>query len=237
MAIGRTNCGIGGSIGGLPQFTYTGTYTLLDDGDKNWRVKFLTSGVLTVDKPITVDIFVVGGGAGGGSGAKSENGDGGGGGSGYTLTVRSVVLEPEKTYTITIGAGGAADAVGGTTSIAELGIKADGGQPGKSNRVGGKGGSGGGGNSPGDGGTDGSNGSGSNAGIGQGTTTREFEEETGDLYASGGAANISGAVQPDPIGENTGTGGKGAFGNKYASGTGNPGYSGIAVIRNHREAA
>lgn len=67
-------------------------------------------------------------------------------------------------------------------------------------------------------GTGGSNGgnastaSGSNNGIGQGTTTREFGEPTGDLYAQGGSKTT-------PVVNNSG----------------NAGSSGIVVIRNHRE--
>jgi len=40
---------IGGvSSNKLPSFTFTGTYTLVDDGDGNWRIKFLTSGTLVL---------------------------------------------------------------------------------------------------------------------------------------------------------------------------------------------
>ena len=63
--------------------SYTGTYSQIDDGDRNTRVKFLTSGTLVLKKSVTVDVFLVGGG---GSGA-TVNGDdgehrGGGGGCG-----------------------------------------------------------------------------------------------------------------------------------------------------------
>lgn len=229
----------GGAVvaGGFPIFTYTGIYTLIDDGDKNWRIKFLTDGILTFEKYATVDVFVVGGGAGGGNAKKqASGGSSGGGGGGYTKTVKSVVLEPAKSYTVTIGAGGNGGENGGTTSIGELGISAKGGYTGSTGPKGGNGGSGGGGSDPGHGGTDGADAPGSNAGTGQGTTTREFGEETGDLYASGGRGNVSGAVAPGPIGDNTGTGGDGSVGNNYVSYDGNPGYSGIAIIRNHRTA-
>ena len=222
---------------GLPEFTYTGTYTLIDDGNKNWRIKFLTSGILTFLKATTVDIFVVGGGGGGGNAEERNDGSGGGGGGGYTKTVKSVILEAGKSYTVTVGAGGEGGVDGGETSIAELGVIADGGKTGAAGLKGGNGGSGGGGKSPGSGGSDGSDGEGTSAGKGQGTTTREFGEETGDLYASGGHANLSGAITPDPIGDNTGTGGHGNVGNQYVAYDGSPGYSGIAIIRNHREVA
>ena len=35
---------------GLPEFTYTGTYETLDDGNDNWRIKFKTSGTFTITK-------------------------------------------------------------------------------------------------------------------------------------------------------------------------------------------
>ena len=85
----------------------------------------------------------------------------------------------------------------------------------------------------GDGGSDGSNGgdglSASNSsgylgkgGKGQGTTTREFGEATGTLYAGGGASQLVAAPA------NYGGGGSQAY---------PAGGSGIVVIRNHREAA
>ena len=50
-------------------FTWTGeagTYQVLDDGDKNWRIKFLSSGTFTPLKNMTIDVFCVGGGGSGG---------------------------------------------------------------------------------------------------------------------------------------------------------------------------
>ena len=57
-----------GGAGGKrpPEISYTGTYALLDDGDGNWRIRFLTSGTLTfVKQNATVDVFCVGGGGAG----------------------------------------------------------------------------------------------------------------------------------------------------------------------------
>ena len=56
----------GGAWVGIPNFTYTGTYETVDDGDGNWRIKFLTSGVFTLLKPkqLLIDVFCVGGGGG-----------------------------------------------------------------------------------------------------------------------------------------------------------------------------
>ena len=54
----------------LPTYAYTGSHTLLDDGDGNWRIKFLTSGTLTFLKnPGSMDLFLVGGGGGGCNGS------------------------------------------------------------------------------------------------------------------------------------------------------------------------
>lgn len=47
----------GGANGGMPDFTYTGQHVLLDDGDGNWRIAFITSGTFTLKSSITVDIF------------------------------------------------------------------------------------------------------------------------------------------------------------------------------------
>lgn len=85
----------------LPEFTYTGNYSFIDDGEKNWRIKFLTSGVLTFTKlgnaKNGIDVFCVGGG-----GANSYS-VGGCGGS--TKTQKSVAVSAGTNYPITIGAG------------------------------------------------------------------------------------------------------------------------------------
>ena len=77
---------IGGG-GGVPKFTYTGRYTFIDDGNGNWRIKFLTSGVITWLKDTMIDVFLVGAGGGG----KSESPQaGGGGGAMYAYAVKKV---------------------------------------------------------------------------------------------------------------------------------------------------
>ena len=106
---------------------------------------------------------------------------------------------------------------------------------GTSNKVtpGGKGGSGGGGSGSipygkAAGGTDGSDGTdgSSKGGTGQGTTTREFGEANGDLYASGGGSNLTATVA------NSGNGGK------YSPTTSSiAAADGIVVIRQHKEVA
>ena len=135
----------------LPEFTYTGNYTLIDDGDGNWRLKFLTSGTLTfTNKNWNLDAFEAGGGGGGGSGIYAS-----GAGGGYTRT-DSVVAEKNTAYSIVIGAGGGAQTNGGNTSA--FGNTANGGGAGYQYGDGGNGGSGGGVRNNGAGGSDGGNG-------------------------------------------------------------------------------
>lgn len=255
--------GGGGGKSGFPLFSYTGAYTFIDDGRKNWRIKFTSSGTLRISKlngaAKGVDVFAVGGGAGGGQISNSGNWEGaGGGGGGYTQTYFRI-LEPDTDYPIIIGAGGAGNTDGGETSAFD--ITTAGGLHGLF-RGGGAGGSGGGSGSASQGGAGGSDGSDgvaahSAGGAGQGTTTKEFGETTGTLYAGGGggggggySAAYDGGAGGDGGGgtgskgrtfnattgtANTGGGGGGAGG--YASvHAGASGGSGIVVIRNYRGA-
>ena len=243
-----------------PEFTYTGEYEFIDEGEGSWRIKFKTSGRLTFTNLGSaqngIDIFLVGGGGGGGS----YNGSGGGGG--YTRTVKHITMA-DPSYYITIGQGGS----GGTSKHAGGDGKATtfdtfnaaGGKGGKSGSSGGAGGSGGGScantqNGTGvaaAGGSDGANGGASTytGGAGQGTTTREFAESSGVLYAGGGGGSSEANGTPGEGGAggggkggkgyangesataNTGGGGGGAMEDGY---TGGKGASGIVVIRNAR---
>ena len=200
----------GGAGGGMPKFTYSGNYTLLDDGDDNWRVKFLTSGTLTFEKnPGTIDVFLCGGGAGGRKAAGWAGWGAAGGGGGYTKTQ---VFTPQKDteYEIIIGAGGAVDTVGGASSA--FGFSANGGNIGGSSYLSGDNGNAGTGGAVGsgagggsrvysgaNGGIDGGNGSkgtgaagtaggtqaGGDGGVGQGSTTREFADVVTNTYIVG----------------------------------------------------
>lgn len=204
-----------------------GTYQVRDDGDGNWRIKFLSSGTFTPLRDMVIDAFLVGGGGSGSTG---------GAGSGYTNTLKSIVLAANTPYSIEIGAGGAAldktsplstGKAGGNTSA--FSVTANGGDGGQRGYAGGNGGSGGGSYDTDrkkgyDGGTDGGYGGGPKGGTGQGTTTREFGESTGDLYASGGSTVSGGAADGA---DNTGDGG----------GDGKAGGSGIVIIRKHKEVA
>ena len=222
----------------------------------DWKLRLLTSGTLTFSKVDNeIDVFLVGGGGGGIAGGMSYPGSGAGG---YTTTALGVSITKNSPYSIIIGEGGD-NANGGVSSAFEQ--SAEGGTRGWSgndftNGGGGMGGSGG-ASEGGTAGTDGGNGSGTGSGRncyynestsrwvvgtsgtyttyttnkGQGTTTREFGEPSGTLYASGGAntkdksSYINGAA-------NTGNGGEGGYnaGNKR----GGKGGSGIVIIRNAR---
>ena len=106
--IGRTNSLTGGK--GPPVFTYTGAYTLIDDGDDHWRIKFTTSGTLNISKlngARKIDAFLVGGGGSGRRSANKVTAGGGGGGGGYYTLASAVKLSKNTNYEIVIGDGGA----------------------------------------------------------------------------------------------------------------------------------
>lgn len=209
-------------------YTYTGQSYFEGDAAGHWALRLLTSGTLTIKAlPTAIDVFAVGGG--GGAGTIS-----GGAGGGYTAMIKNKTVAP-GTYAITVGAGGAQKATGGTSS--GLDCSAAGGV-GCSSRFGGAGGSGGGGNSvwseqahcvAGSDGSDGGNGW-SEAGKGQGSTTRAFGEATWQLFSGAGAgycANNIGNVYYPLNGGDGGGGNNGlAFHNAGGSGIANTGGGG-----------
>lgn len=231
-----------------PKFTYTGTYEYIDDGRGNWRIKFLTSGVFTPLKEMVIDVFLVGGGGGASFGTES-----GGGGGGYTKTVKQIELPKDTPINIIIGAGGAGSTYSGVIPKAggssAFGSQTVSGGSGAVRNNGGAGGSGGGGGAVGgNGGSNGSNGGNSYSGQGQGTTTREFGEAIGELYAGGGAghsksipytysggAGGGGSSTASGAGE-SGTPNTGGGGGSTAGSQGGNGGSGIVIIRKHKEA-
>ena len=146
-----------------PKFTYTGTYEYIDDGGGNWRIKFLTSGTLTLKNKITVDVFLAGGGGGGGGSSASAAGSGG----------------ASSAFGLSANGGG-----GATSSAAGRG-GSGGGAPWPVTTLSGKGGDGGanGGNGEDTYISERYKRSGA---AGQGYTTSEFGEPAGDLYAGGG---------------------------------------------------
>lgn len=240
-------------------YTYTGEHEKIDDGSGNWRIKFKSSGTLKFTNlgkwDGKLDVFCVGGGCAGGSGSwDGNNGYGKAGSGGYTTTQKNVQSAANTSYSIVIGAGGqSAFAAGGNTTA--FGVTANGGT-----KLGGGSGGGAYGNTQvNNGGSDGGNGDPQDAanigidhngspGRGQGSTTREFGEPTGTLYAGGGGAGGNGSAQahggaggggngawnghPQTSGEtNTGGGGGGMY---YGLTNVGKGGSGIVVIRNHR---
>ena len=230
------------SVGGEPPtFSYDGSFEVLEDGAGKWRIKFLTSGTLVLDKNVTVDIFAVGGGGGGRAGT---SGRASGGGGGMTNTIRNQSLSAGTQYSITVGNGGTAGNDGKQSSFDAL-LTADGGEAPNSFDIGGNGGSGGGGCSDSSGlsdasgGSDGGNGSngGGTGGAGQGTTTREFGELTGDLYAGGGGGTPKDGGTGWPGGQGGGGAGKeNGVANSGGGGGGlnGQGGTGIVIIRNKR---
>ena len=247
----------GGAYSGPPEFTYTGQYEFIDDGDGNWRLKFLTSGTFVLLRPseLQIDVFLVGGGGG----AILA-----GGGGGYTATYRGFFLQKGIEYPIVVGARGLGssnldEATNGGNTTA-FSYTANGGHAtGYTN--GGNGGSGGGGSASGpsdvktyggDGGSNGGNGvagrkSGYDGyagpgGTGQGTTTREFGEDTEDLYSGGGAggAGKGAGTAGAGGGGKSGRGTPGSNATYYGGGGGGGyigggnGYQGIVIIRNAR---
>lgn len=247
--------------GGKLKFAYTGSYSFLDDGDGDYRLKFLSSGILSVSQKAVIDVFVVGGASGGHNSFDSSGAPGGAGG--YTGTWKNITLSAHTAYPVVIGAGGGANTSGGSSSFASAYVK-DGAYSNPSWSYNSNGGSGSGAGAynalvGGNGGTDGGNGGSSNdrpGGTGQGTTTREFGETAGALYAGGGGGGASsyssshygyggdgGGANGGTYGNNgnsasanTGGGGGGSGGSNPATHYGGSGGSGVVVIRNARAA-
>lgn len=221
-------------------FTYTGDCEIIDDSDVAepgyWRIKFRTSGIFKSTNDMSIDVFLVGGG-GAGAGYNSAARFPGGGG-GYTATYKSIKVLKNTEYQITVGDGANKNTTNGVEtggSSSAFGHTANGGCSGiagiKGNSYagrGGDGGSGGGGytnvamSAGTNGGSDGSDGTtmtkagteltnAINMGTGQGTTTREFGEPTGDLYAGGGGGG--GGIQNNNSLYTVGEGGAGGGGN------------------------
>ena len=250
---------------GAFEFTYTGAHEVEGDLGGDFIIRFKTSGTLTVtDKGdvSTIDAFCLGGG-GAGSWSIASSLGGGGGGGGYTKTVKNLSIAVGTPIAVIVGAGGvvvnANDPVqGGASTI--LTCSAAGGYGGAYLSKGSDGGSGGGSaiedtNVGYGGGYDGGNGNGVYlGGNGQGTTTTEFGEANGTLYAGGGGGG-SRYINVDGSSGGIGGGGAGAkqstttgiagVANQGGGGGGNRasldytyqkgvGGSGIVCIRNHR---
>lgn len=240
--ISQIKSGVSAPVYGT-DFTYNGEYQIITDGDDNWRIKFLTSGTFTPLNSMVIDVFLCGGGGGG----AYHYGRCGGGG--FTNTQKNIVLSANVDYTITVGSrgtngyfdsknGARIGSAGGTSSAFNFSASGGGvGNNGNSSKVSTSGGNGGSGGCGGylvgagvgrySGGKDGGDGE-NNGGTGQGTTTREFAESAGDLYASGGDDHMHSSSWSTDT--HNGNGGHYA----YTGGVTSLPESGIVVIRNTR---
>ena len=205
---------------------------------------YTSSTIVTVPQGYTqADIFCVGGGGKGEEGINDAPDfyGGGGGGSGYTKTVKNVAVSVGQSLAIVIGAGSSKRGTNGSeSSVTRSGAilcSAKGGESPESTLTryrAGDGGSGGGTGGSDDrdaperwaGGVGGSNGGNGGVGvdngsegIGQGMTTRAFEEPSGTLYAGGGGGGGGGRYGHSGGGGAGGSGGGGAGGNgRYTGG-------------------
>lgn len=241
----------------LPEFT--GNHAIFGD-EVSGRIELYESGDLTL-YPGTYDLFLIGGGGSGIFGGYDSSEQTawhtglGGGGSGYTKTFIGEKVDSVINVECVVGAGGAVNTT--ANNQANLGSstylkfstgnmkEAKGGgnynsSPYVQSENGQNGGSGGGagqgdGSRGGVGGSDGSNGGnspyGPTGGIGQGTTTKAFGEDSQTLYAGGGGGpGLPGG---------SGGGGRGAQGStsgntSATSGTPNTGSGGGCGYRNSR---
>ena len=91
--------------GGLPEFTYSGSYTQVDDGIESgvWKYAFTGNGTLTLEKKIRLATIELQGG--GGSGGASNGTYPGSDGQDGTISSLSQALLP-GTYDLVIGTGG-----------------------------------------------------------------------------------------------------------------------------------
>ena len=223
----------GGGKPSAPKFTYDGDYVIRDDG----VVELLTSGTLVFLNTAVIDIFMVGGGSSGAYHVKTEVNKYTGGNGGYTRTIKRVTLSKGVQIPVTIGAGGTNGSNGGSSTFNELTVNGGTAPSDKSSGEGGSGGGAGGWADKGGGGTGGSDGSNGtvvstsyNAGTGQGSTTREFGETTGKLYAGGGGgASYASIKYPKPgAAGGDGGGGRGAGCGEKSASANIAGTSGVA---------
>ena len=156
-----------------------------------WKIKFLTSGTLSLRDNTMVDAFLVGGG---GAGATGTSGSAGGGGGGYTKTVKNISLSKLSAYKIVIGSGGKAFStfVSCDGTCTDTNGLSRGGQDGGASSAFGYTANGGKGGYSGNGGSSSNSQYGGSSGSkkGQGYTTCEFEEsKSGDRTDLSGCAN------------------------------------------------
>ena len=258
-------------------FKYSGNYSIAEKGTRQnladgwikltapWKIRFTSTGVLSLKEGIIYDVFLVGGGGGGGQDTPNA---GAGGGGGYTTTVRAQTLSLGN-YNVNVAPAGRAQQRGASSEA--FGFIAEGGYPGSNSCYSGYGGNGGsGGRGPSfncgswypprwGAGSHGSDSPTTNGGKGQGTTTCEFEESASypngdyihdlsgcksgvDYYSDGGNINHSNQLYAGyPEGGSWGSWGykNSGCGGIASGGNGNPnasgGCSGIVIIRSKRQ--
>lgn len=192
----------------LDDFSYTGAYEKINDGNGTYRIKLKSNGTLTLANDGDVEVFMVGGGGAGGS-RKSSEGNTGTGGNGGSVTISTVSLTANTPYNITIGIGGTGIYSGtGTSGSATtgFGLTAAGG----------------------------AGGSHAYSNTATGSNCLEFNGDnavdTSTYYSKPGGRSNGGASDANPRNTNTGSGGFGS-GNKSYANYSQGGDSGIVIIR------
>lgn len=207
-------------------------------------MRVTTSQEITIPFDCVIDLFACGGGGSGSCAGRFSSGNyhiGIGGAGGYTQTIKNIPISAGSVIKFQIGAGGQVSAAsvtssvlgvaGGTTSILvndEVKCSANGGPGGVAGSTGKSGVNGGSGSAAaaivsgayiaGAGGQDGSNGGSAGTyagGTGQRTTTREFGDPDGELYASAGASIVASSTTQYGIGTAGPGGGPAAMNSGY----------------------
>lgn len=115
--------GVARKIWPILPFNYTGIYTIISDTNNATVLRLETGGTFNINNfDSTMHITCVGGGQGGYVGAVSSEvgvGLGGWGGSGGQIIERTFTFSGSKSFTATIGSGGASGKDGGTTQFIE----------------------------------------------------------------------------------------------------------------------
>ena len=107
-------------------FTYTGNCQVIEDsvanGRTNWRIKFLTSGILTFASDVIIDAFLCGGGMPGSNGTDGTSNAGGTSGAGGTggkcVTTKNIEIINSTSYQIVIGSSSGNSSAFGSSATA-----------------------------------------------------------------------------------------------------------------------
>ena len=96
----------------IPKFTYTGNYCVMNDSEKDWRIKFLSSGVLMFQSEVgCIDVIAVGGCQSAEMLDAAENFS--------QITGKNICVSENVEYPIVIGAG-IPNGIGGATFAFDL---------------------------------------------------------------------------------------------------------------------